>query len=206
MSSAKLHSSKNSMIMSWLARELKSEIPELDLYGQERSLLDFAYHDLETCLKLKWRNTNSDELEEVLNDEARQEEIKAFLKVWTTQWLEKWRERVTLCQKMPHFSLEHLKTKRKAKKIFKRMENGQELKKLVEQKLINEGEVCMAELIAENLIIEEIAYRLKMNSGKTPTDKIALEPWSILQAVLPRVKRLTERRIPLIHLKLMMDF
>jgi len=205
MSSAKLHSSKNPIIISWLARELKREIPELDLYGQERSLLDFAYHDLETCLKVKWRDTNPDELEEALKVEDRQEELKAFLKVWTTQWLEKWRERVTLCQELPHFSLGHLKTKRKATKIFKRMENGQELKKLVEQKLINQGEVCMAELIAENLIIEEIAYRLKMNSGKTPTDKTVLEPWSILQEVLPRVKRLTERRVPLIHLKLMMD-
>ena len=106
---------------------------------------------------------------------------------------------------MPQFSLRHLKIKRKAKKIFKWMEEGQELKKLVVQKLINKGEVCMAELIAENLIIEEIAYRLNMNGGKMPTDKITLEPWHILQEVLPRVKRLTERKAPLIDLKLMMD-
>ena len=205
MSSAKLRSSKNSMIMSWLARELKREIPEIDLYGQERSLLDFAYNDLETCLKLKWRDLNSDELEEALTAEDLQEEMKAFLKVWTIQWLEKWRERVTISGKMPQFSLAHLKAKRKAKSIFKRMENGQELKKLVEQKLVNQGEVCMAEMIAENLIIEELAHRLKMNKGKTSTNKIALEPWSILQEVLPRVKRLAERRIPIIHLKLMMD-
>ena len=90
-------------------------------------------------------------------------------------------------------------------KIFKRMKEGQELKRLVVQKLINEGELCMAELIAENLIIEEIAFRLNMNGGKTPTDKVTLEPWNILQEVLPRVKRLTERKTPLIHLKLMMD-
>ncbi len=205
MSSAKLHSSKNSIIMSWLARELKSEIPEVDLYGQERSLLDFAYHDLENCLKLKWKNINSDELEEAMMAEDRQEEMKEFLKVWTTQWLEKWRERVTLCQQMPHLSLGHLKTKKKAEKIFKNMENGQELQKLVEQKLINQGEVCMAEMIAENLIIDEIAHRLNMNGGKMPTNKIVLEPWNILQAVLPRIKSLTERRIPLIHLKLMTD-
>jgi hypothetical protein len=154
---------------------------------------------------LKWRDLKSDELEEALTAEDRQEEMKAFLKVWTTQWLEKWRERVTLCQKLPHFSLGHLKTKRKAKRIFKRMEKGQELKKLVAQKLINQGEVCMAELIAENLIIEDIAHRLRMNSGKRSTGKIALEPWNILQEVLPQVKRLTERRVPIIHLKLMMD-
>lgn len=205
MSSAKLRASRNPVIMPLLAEELEKEIPDLDLYGSERRLLDFAYQDLETWLKLKLRDTNSDDIEEALNTEDRQEEIKEFLKVWTKQWLEKWRERVTLCQKMPRFSLAHLKTKRKAKKIFKRMEEGQELKKLVVQKLINEGEVCMPELIAENLIIEEIACSLRMNKGKAPADKITLEPWHILQQVLPRVKRLTERKTPLIHLKLMMD-
>ena len=205
MPSTKLRASRNPVIMPWLARELEKEIPDLDLYGSERKLLDFAYQDLETWLKLKLRDTNSDDIEEALNTEDHQKEIKEFLKVWTKQWLEKWRERVTLCQKMPQFSLAHLKTKRKAKKIFKRMEKGQEIKKLVVQKLINKGEVCMAELIAESLIIEEIAYRLKMKGGKAPTDKITLEPWHILQEVLPRVKRLTERKTPLIHLKLMMD-
>jgi len=205
MSSAKLHSSKNSRLMSWLAKELKREIPEVDLYCQERSLLDFAYHDLETYLKRKYKDTNSEEFEEVLEAEDRQEEMKEFLKVWTAQWLKKWRERVTLCQKLPQFYLKNLKAKKKAKKIFKHMENGQELKELVEQKLINEGEVCMADLIAENLIIEEIAHRLRINHGRMPTEKIALEPFSILQAILPRVKSLIERRIPLIHLKLMIN-
>ena len=205
MSSTTLDSSRNPVIMPWLAGELKKEIPELDVYGSERRLLDFAYQDLETCLNLESNDTQFEDIEEALNDETRQEEIKAFLTIWTNQWLNKWRERVTLCQKMPHFSLEHLKTKTKAKKIFKQMENGQELKKLVVQKLVSKGEVCMAELIAENLIIEEIAYRLKMNNGKTPKDKTVLEPWNILQQVSPRVKALAERKTPLIHLKLMTD-
>ena len=203
MPSAKLDSSRNPVIMPWLAMELEKEIPDLDIYGSERRLLDFAYQDLEACLNVECNGINFEDIEEDLNEEGRQDEIKAFLKIWTKQWLEKWRERVTLCQRMPQFSLEHLKIKTKAKKIFKRMENGQELKKLIVQKLINEGEVCMAELIAENLIIEEIAYRLKMNGGKTPTDKITLEPWHLLQEVLPGVKRLTERKTPLIHLRLM---
>jgi hypothetical protein len=205
MSSAKLHSSKNSIITYWLARELKRDIPELDIHGQERSLLDFAHHDLETYLRLNWKDVNSDDFDETLKDEDCREEIKGFLKVWTTKWLKKWRERVTLCQKTPHFSLRHLKAKNRAKKIFKCMEKGEKLKEIVEQKLINHGELCMAELIAENLIIEEIAHRLRMNRGRGSADKISLEPWSILQAVLPRVKRLTERRNPLIHLKLMTD-
>lgn len=205
MPSSKLRASINPVIMPWLAGELENEIPDLDIHGSEKRLLEFAYQDLETCLTEKFRDTTSDNIEEILNDETRQDEVKSFLKVWTKQWLDKWRERVTFCQKMPQFSLEHLKTKKKAIKIFKKMKNGQELKELVVQKLINNGEVCMADLIAENMIIEEIACRLRMNKGKAAADKVTLEPWNILQEVLPRVKRLTERTTPLIHLKLITD-
>lgn len=205
MSSAKLHSSKNAIITSCLARQLEKEIPDVDIYGAERKLLDFAYQDLETCIKLKWRDTNSEDIEEALNNEAKQQEVRAFLKVWTTQWLEKWRERVTLCQKMPRFSLQHLKAKRKAAKLLKRMEHGQELKDFVVQKLINQGEVCMPELIAENLVVEQIAFTLKMNDGKAAADNGALEPWQIFRDVLPQVKSLAERKTPLIHMKLMTE-
>ena len=53
MPSAKLDSSRDPVIMSWLARELEKEIPDLDIYGSERRLLDFAYLDLETSLTEK---------------------------------------------------------------------------------------------------------------------------------------------------------
>jgi hypothetical protein len=205
MSIAKLDSSRNTMIIPWLASELEKAIPDLDIYGVERKLLDFAYQDLETYLKTECDDTEFEDLEKALKDQVQREEIRTFLKVWTKQWLEKWRERVTLCQKMPQFSLEHIKAKAKAKKIFKTMENGDELKKMVVQKLIKEGEVCMAELIAENLIIEEIAYRLKEDKSGTLKDRVNLEPWHIFQNVSPQVKRLTERKTPLIHLRLMTD-
>jgi hypothetical protein len=204
MSSTKLGSSRDPVIMPWLARELEKEIPDLDIYGSEKRLLDFAYQDLETSLTEKMNTANFVDIE-ALNDETHQEEIKAFLKIWTKPWLGKWRERVTFCQRMPQFSLEHLKTKKKAVKIFEHMENGQELKQMVVQRLINHGEVCMPELIAENLIIEEIAFRLKMNGGKISKDKTVFDSWSVLQEVSPRVKSLAERKAPLIHLKLMTD-
>jgi hypothetical protein len=205
MPSTKLGSSSDPVIMPWLARELEKEIPDLDIYGSERRLLDFAYQDLEISLTEKLNTANFVDIDEDLNDEKRQSEIRAFLKIWTKPWLEKWRERVTFCQRMPHFSLEHLKTRKKATKIFERMENGQELKQMLVQRLINHGEVCMPELIAKNLIIEEIAFRLKMNGGKISKDKIMFDSWSVLQEVSPRVKSLAERKAPLIHLKLMTD-
>jgi hypothetical protein len=205
MPSAKLRTSINQLIVFWLARELEKEIPDLDLYGSERKLLDFACKDLETWLNVKCGDANSDDAEKVLNVRDNQEEIKALLKVWTRQWLEKWRERVTLGQKMPTFSLRHVKMKKRAKKIFERLEKGQELKKLVVQKLINQGELCMPELIAENLVIEQIAYRLKMRKEKAPASKTAMKPWEILHAVLPQVNSLAKKKTPLIHMKLMID-
>ena len=196
---------RTTIILPWLAGELEKEIPDLDIHGSERKLLDFAYQDLETCLIEKLNDKNSGDIEEALKDETRQDEIQTFLKIWTKKWLEKWRERVTLCQKMPYFSLEHLKAKKKAKKIFKRIKKGPELKKMIIKRLINKGEICMVDLIAENLIIEEIVFRLRMNSRKTPADRIILDPWHILQAVSPRIKRLVKRKTPLVHLQLLTD-
>lgn len=205
MASSKLEYSRNLIIAPWLAKELEREIPDLDIYGSERKLLDFAYRDLETYLEIENCEANFEDIEEFLDNGIQTDEIQSFIKVWTKQWLEKWRQRVTLCQQMPQISLSFLKIKNKATKIFKEMEKQEELKKLVTQKLINKGEVCMAELIAENLIVEEIAHRLKMNKGKHSIDKIILDPLSIFQEIIPRVNRLTERRTPIIHLKLMID-
>ena len=205
MASSKLEYSRNLIIAPWLAKELEREIPDLDIYGSERKLLDFAYRDLETYLEIENCEANFEDIEEFLDNGIQTDEIQSFIKVWTKQWLEKWRQRVTLCQQMPQISLSFLKIKNKATKIFKEMEKQEELKKLVTQKLINKGEVCMAELIAENLIVEEIAHRLKMNKGKHSIDKVILDPLSIFQEIIPRVNRLTERRTPIIHLKLMID-
>ncbi len=205
MLSVRIRASLDPVIMFWVARELEKEIPDLDLYGSERRLLDFACKDLGTWLNMKGRDANSDEIKKALNVRDNQQEIKAFLKVWTKQWLEKWRERVTLCQKMPSFSMRQVERKKRAKKIFKRMIKGQELKKLVVQKLINQGEICMPELIAENLVIEQIAHHLNIRKKKAPAGEITMEPWQILHEVLPQVDSLAKRKKPIIHMKLMMD-
>lgn len=207
MSSAKLSANKKNVFMHLLAGELEKEIPDLDLYSSERRLLDFAYRDLQTCLTDKLNKNNLTDVKETsaLNDETGEDEVKFFLKIWTTQWLQKWRERVTFCQKIPQFSLDQIKTKKKATQIFKRMENGQELKKMVVQGLINTGEVCMVELIAESLIIEEIGSRLRINRGRVSSDKNVMDPWSIYQQVASRIKNLAERKTPIIHLKLLTD-
>ena len=201
MSRIRLQGYKNPIIIPLLAGELENEIPNLDIHGSEKKLLDFAYRDLETCLIEKMNDVNSSEINKILNDENYENEIKSFLKIWTKNWLEKWRQRVTFCQSIPQFSLEHIKAKKKAKTIFKRMKNGNDLKMLVIQRLINHGEICMIEMIAENLIIEEITSRLISNKGRKETKKM-FDKWCIFQQISPRIKRLVKRKNPIIHLKL----
>ena len=198
-----LRASKN-LLMYWLADVLESEIPDVDIFGSERKLLDFAYKDLQTCLTAREKENKVD-IDQIIKDQTRHDEIRCFLMVWTQQWLGKWRERVTFCQKMPEFSMDQIKFRKQATKHLKQMEKGEELKQLIVQKLIKKGEVCMPELIAENLIIEELTARMRMIERKVADDNLALEPWDIYQNVSPQVKKLSERKAPLIRLKLMTD-
>ena len=48
MSSSIVQTLRTTVILPWLAGELEKEIPDLDIHGSERKLLDFAYQDLES--------------------------------------------------------------------------------------------------------------------------------------------------------------
>lgn len=206
MSFTLLCSRRNPKILSWLTDELKKRIPNFELQGQDRSVLAFAYQDLQTCLGTKWKIADASQLHIRLTKAAEKspDEVKAFLKVWTSQWLEKWRERVTLSQKMLKISKRRLRNLRKAKRVYNEMRERQELKKLVVQKLVDQGEVCRANRIAENLITKEIADQLNRCGKKNPV-RIVLNPTEILHGVYTKVKKLADKKTPLLHLKIIKD-
>ena len=68
MSRIRLQGYKNPIIIPLLAGELENEIPNLDIHGSEKKLLDFAYRDLETCLIEKMNDVNSSEINKILNE------------------------------------------------------------------------------------------------------------------------------------------
>ena len=78
--------SQNPLIIRLLSRELENEIPDLDIRGSEKRLLDFAYRDLEVSLIHKLNSPNVDEIEETLMNKKGQEELKSFLKIWTKKY------------------------------------------------------------------------------------------------------------------------
>lgn len=204
------HYDRNSKILGWLTQELRNQIPDFEPYGKDRRLLVFAYQDLEICLRVRWKVNGTHELRKRLLKavENRSEEVKAFLKIWSGQWLWKWRERIRFYQRMPKFSKRHLERLRKNKEMYKRMEKSarNELKTLAVQKLVNQGEVCMIVLIAETLILKEIAHQMERYRGKASVEKYELNPAKIFQGLLTRIKTLAGRKIPLIYLKMLDEF
>ena len=189
-------------VWSWLAQELKSQIPDLDPFLHDRRLVSFAYHDLKTCLSVKWKVTDPYSLHLVNAAEHHPDEVRAFLKIWVTRWLEKWRSRVALYYTMPKVSRRRLERRWQAQQIFTRMKKRGELQKMVVQKLVTQGEICMPKLIAENLILEELTQHLNGNNRQTAITTNALIPIEILRGLLPKIEMLNERKHPFIYLKI----
>ena len=199
----RLYSTINSKLISWLEAELESQIPGLELHGQDGKLLTFAYQDFKTCLCMKWKGGDSQE-RVVKITEFHPDEVKAFLKIWVHQWLEKWRKRVTLFNKTLTVVKRHQERRRKAKRIYRETEKMDELTRIVVQKLVAEGEVCMPKLIAESLIIEAIAKRLTRKNEKA-SGKTKLNPMDILQELQEKIKTLGHRKKPFVYVKFLKD-
>ena len=79
------------------------------------------------------------------------------------------------------------------------------MKLLIIQKLVDQGEFCMVPLIAESLIIDEIARELNRNRGNKTMNKNLLNPAEMVQNLLAKIKKLSERKTPLIYVKIRVD-
>lgn len=203
-----LYSTRKTEVISWLIQELEKQITNFDPYHQDRQLLIFVCQDLETCLEVMWKATDRRQVYMLFRTAAenRPTEVKAFLTFWVSHWLMKWRERVSIFQRMPKLCKQHLENLRTAKILYKSKEKRfQKLKLHIIQKLVDQGEFCMVPLIAESLIIDEIAHELNRNRGKQSIKTNLLNPAEMVQNLLAKIKTLSKRKIPLIYVKISVD-
>ena len=188
-------------LISLIAEEMKNRIPQFEPYSSDYQMVVYASKDLEEWMrqKLSLRGGSFYEaLERMLYD--RRGEFRVFVKSWVTIWLGKWRERVKLLHTKPKLPPSVEKRIKEAKRIYGRLEFRKELKNLITRKLISQGEICMAGFIAENLIIEEIARRLR-NPNVDPKN-LRLDPMDIYNALSRRVLEIQRERGPLIYLRI----
>ena len=78
------------------------------------------------------------------------------------------------------------------------MKYKKDLRDMVTRKLINNGEICMPDTIAKNLIINEIV-RHYQKSGSQESDTLNL--LDILNRLTVKIKRLKKEKGPLLNLR-----
>jgi len=165
-------------------------------------MISYVYRDLINWFTVKWNIDESHSIPTMLDRyaEEKSEELNAFLSLWLDHWLDKWRERVRILHRKPKIPKMSLERANKSMKVYKEMDHNGELKDTLVRKLINHGEICMTEQIAENLIVEEIAKFIpRLDEGH----KMAgLNPLEILNNLIPRISRLSKEKGPLVYLRI----
>jgi len=188
--------------LSLLIREFEKYIPQFKPYSLDYQMVVYASKDLETWLKVKL-NTNDSRivyktLREYLMNNPR--DLKVSINFWVGMWLKKWRERVRILSTKFEMPKKYVEKIRKARKIYKHMDYRHELKSIAVKKLVNQGEICMVEFIAENLILEEIAKRIQKSNKDSRF--IVLDPLSMYNAISSRIMRLSKEKGPLVYLNI----
>ncbi|MEM2915446.1 MAG: hypothetical protein QXH91_08640 [Candidatus Bathyarchaeia archaeon] len=192
-------------LLTLLIEEFETCIPQFKPYSLDYQMVVYACRDLEAWLRTKWEIDDYKELFEKIESFLNEEHgyFKVFLRFWSKQWLDKWRERVKVFSAQPKMPPQYMSKLKKAKKIYMEMEHRKELKKAVTRKLLNQNEICMTEIIAENLIIEEIAKRIKStNEDSEMPNLIILNPIDILNTLSHRISKLPKEKGPLIYLNI----
>ncbi len=190
-----------SRLFSLLAKEFETFIPQFKPYTTDYQMVAYASKDLETWLKVKMGIDDAEALYKMVEETYRggPRDPRTPVGFWADMWLKKWRERVKILSTKFEEPRDHVERVKRARKIFQEMDWRNELRKMIIKKLIEHGEICMTEFIADNLIIEEIARRLQRADNNSI---IALDPLSIYNAVSSRIVRLSKEKGPLVYLSI----
>ena len=150
---------KMSFIEQLITEKIKKISPNLDVQGSDRKVVQLAHKDFANYMKFSSKSTlsNFEEKQEIIT-KNNLPELDSFLTIWTGMWINKWQQRVKLFignnAKKEINNLQQ--TYSKAEPLWKNLECKQELIDMVKSLLINNGEICGSEMLAENTIKMEL--------------------------------------------------
>jgi len=189
-------------LMSLLASELAARIPQFRPQTSDYQMIIYAYRDLITWMRTKWELSNSEMVHRRLErySDEHNRDLEVFFNFWLNQWLEKWRERVKILSKKIKIPQDQMEQIVRAERLYRQMKHKIELKRMIIRKLINQGEICMTEVIAKNLIIGEIAKCIQVYN-KEP-NLVTLDAFKILNRLSIRISKLPKEKGPLVYLNI----
>lgn len=189
-------------LLSLLIGEFEKYIPQFKPYSIDYQMVVYASKDLEIWLKVKLNTSDDRMIYKTLREYSMNNprDLRISINFWVGMWLKKWRERVRILSRKFKMPKKYAEKLREARRIYRRMDYRSELKSMAVKKLVNQGEICMVEFIAENLIIEEIAKRIQKSNRKSHI--VGLDPLSLYNAISDRIERLSREKGPLVYLNI----
>jgi hypothetical protein len=169
----------------------------LDLQGSDRKMLQLACKDFTNYIKFQHNTSYQiklDDLEKILQKEK--SELESFLSVWVARWMKKWQERVKLLigKHNRDESCRDFKNLEKAEPLWQNLDCKAELTDAVQSTLINNGEICGSELLAEHTLKLEL-----VNSTLDLSDRA--QALTFLCNVMRRANEIAKNRGPLLFVE-----
>jgi hypothetical protein len=169
----------------------------LDLQGSDRKMLRLACKDFAIYMRFNHKTsycTDLDHLEKLSQKEML--ELDSFLSVWVAKWMKKWQERVKLLigkQNKNEF-FHDLKNLEKAEPLWQTLSCKTEIIDIAQSTLINKGEICGSELLAEHAVKLELA-----NSPLDISDKE--QALTFLSNLMHRANEIAKNHGPLLFVE-----
>jgi len=150
-----------------IGEKLKEADSALDVLGSDRKVLQVACEDFINYAKFHWglmgRETSQLELTNKLEQVFREDrdELEEFVNVWIGIWFKKWKERVKLLigEDSANKWSKVTRTLNNAEPLWKKLEGKQEIRELLVNTLIKNGEICGTEILSENLLKLELGEK-----------------------------------------------
>jgi len=187
-----------SYIETLINEKIKKIDATIDTCGCDRRMLQLACKDFVNYMKFSNKSIYTVDFEQKLNDfsEKQRLELDFFLSIWTTMWMNKWKQRVKLLignekKKETNESTQIINT---AEPIWQTLECKQELIDIVKTTLINNGEICVTELLAENVLKKEL-------SKNKPNLKDKQQAVAFLENLMHGVHQITKTTGPIMFVE-----
>lgn len=174
-----------------LSQKMKKAEPTLELEGSDRRVLEIASQDWANYLKFGFGQGTKEQV--AIEDPA---EVEAFMTVWISTWLKKWRQRVKLlvgnravqdpAKAQPAANTETQKTS---------VQCELEMKDMIVSTLIKNAEICCTEILAQNIIKAELE-KMPKECANNKEQELA----SLMKA-LSRAREMSQTLGPLIYVK-----
>jgi len=187
-----------------LSQSLQNKNPQIDPNTTDKKILQIASQDLLNYLKFHWQLTGRENAEIELTEkiqnysQKKPKELQQFIDIWTGIWIKKWNERVkVLITNQEHLCWDETNQRQlKAEPLWRQLPHRNEMKDLVIDTLIRNGEICGTSILAENLIKTELATHAE---NKIYANQNLL---NITKKAMKKARQLSQSSGPLIFVRI----